>query len=111
MFGIFLFFATVIGGVGLSGELSNTPTYSECLSVGPAYVCNAEQGRSFVGSGEFDRPGHDFPGDVGGGKNFPEPDKDQCNDDSANNDRDDKPGWGRGDKNHDHKGPPGQEKK
>ena len=25
-------------------------------------------------------------------------------------DRDDKPGWGHGDKNHDHKGPPGREK-
>ena len=92
MFGIFLFFATVIGGVGLSGELSNTPTYSECLSVGPAYACDAEHGNGFVG-GEFDRPGRsDVP-------NVPD-DDDQCNDDSDSNDRNDKPGKGDRNKGH-----------
>ena len=95
MFGIFLFFATVIGGVGLSGELSNTPTYSECLSVGPAYACDAEHGNGFVGSGEFDRPNGD------GRANVPDvPDDDQCNDDSDNDDRNDKPGKGDRDKGH-----------
>ena len=39
-----------------------------------------------------------------------EPDNDQCDDGDTGSDRDDKPGWGSGDKNHDHSGPPGLDK-
>ena len=63
----------------------------ECVGV----ACQAEHGNGFVGgSGEFDRP--DVP-DV----------PDVPDDDSDDND---KPGHGHGDKNHDHKGPPGRNK-
>ena len=75
---------------------------TECLRVGPAYTCEAEHGNGFVG-GALDRPDRSTPEpDV--------PDDDQCNNGDTGSDRDDKPGWGRGDKKHDHSGPPGQNK-
>lgn len=74
---------------------------TECLRVGPAYTCEAEHGNGFVGSA-LDRPSRPDVPDV--------PDDDQCNDGDTGSDRDDKPGWGRGDKNHDHSGPPGLDK-
>ena len=52
----------------------------ECVGV----ACDAERDNGFVsGRGEFGHPGSDNDG---------------------------KPGYGHGDKNHDHKGPPGREK-
>ena len=55
----------------------------ECVGV----ACDAERDNGFV-SGGFDRPGNGGDNDDGGSK----------------------PGYGHGDKNHDHKGPPGREK-
>ena len=60
----------------------------ECVGI----ACDAEHDNGLVG-GEFVRP--DVPD---------EPDDDDDSDD------DDKPGWGHGDRNHDHSGPPGQNK-
>ena len=61
----------------------------ECAGV----ACDAEHGNGFVG-GEFDRP------DVPDVPDVPDDDSDD----------DGKPGHGRGDKNHDHSGPPGRNK-
>ena len=88
-----------VGNGFSNGDPSVVPD-TECLY--PVIVgCEAEHGSGFVG-GALDRPDRPNVPDVPD-----EPDNDQCDD--GDNDRDDKPGWGRGDKNHDHSGPPGQE--
>ena len=92
---IFIIFWFALGGYAVDAEYgSGVVAPIECVGV----ACDNDRA---------DKPAmepamQDVP-DVPDGPDVP----DAPGDKPANND---KPGWGHGDKNHDHKGPPGREK-
>lgn len=90
---IFVIVWFVLFGSSASDLYPSAPPDVECVGV----ACDAD---------------HDNTAPAGAAPNAPDaPDVPDSPDDEPDDEPDGKPGHGHGDKNHDHKGPPGQEKK